>query len=70
MDLSLLGSVLRSQNTRRGRATAAVAAVGGVAVLDALAARRLEGAGEPGYVRIEQSMTINRPIRRGVPLAW
>ncbi len=58
MDLSLLGSVLRSQNTRRGRATAAVAAVGGVAVLDALAARRLEGAGEPGYVRIEQSMTV------------
>ena len=64
MDLSLLGSVMRSTNTARGRTSAAIAAVAGVSVLDAIAARRLreETDGGRGHVRVGQSITVNRPI--------
>jgi len=68
-DLSLLASVMRSSNTDRSRAAAAVAAVVGVTALDVLAARRLSDNGEEDRgvdrgrsVRVEQSITVNRSI--------
>jgi len=68
MSASALGSVLRSHNTDRGRAAAALGAVIGVTVLDVVAARR-SGESGPGAayergrrVRVEQSVTVNRSL--------
>jgi hypothetical protein len=45
MDLALLGSAMRARRVDRTRLGAATAAVAGVAIVDALAARRLEPRG-------------------------
>jgi uncharacterized membrane protein len=68
MDLALLGNAARSPYNRRRRIGVALAAVAGVAALDVLAGmenqRRKQhgqGATASGEVRLEKSITINRP---------
>jgi uncharacterized membrane protein len=65
LDLAWLGNAMTDGASRRDRLGAAAAMVAGVAALDVVAARRLDGrgrhAGEAG-VRVEQVVTINRSI--------
>lgn len=68
IDLALLGFAARSAGSRRSRVALATAAVAGVAVLDLLSSmdntqrRRLaQGPQALGAVRVEKSITINRP---------
>jgi uncharacterized membrane protein len=67
VDLSVLGSAMAKDDADRRRIAAATAAVVGVTVLDILAAQRLSRSGAPaessrGAVRVEQVVTINKPI--------
>jgi uncharacterized membrane protein len=70
IDLGFLGSALRSEQTDGGRLAFATAMVAGVTLLDVIAAQRLAGGNgsarparraAPG-VRVEEVVTINRPI--------
>lgn len=66
MDLLLLARALRAAGEdRRGRLTAAAAAVAGVSVLDIVAGVRLgrasERTGKGGAVRAKAAITVNRP---------
>ena len=70
IDLSFLGSVLSSNDVERGRTIAATAMMLGVTVLDVMCAGRLSRVGEASgvakgrnhFVRVEDVITINRPI--------
>ena len=77
LDLAYLGSALNSDYARRGRVTAAMAAVAGVTALDVLCAEQLSGESHarpkksrlalPGMARrqrevqVRKAITINRP---------
>jgi uncharacterized membrane protein len=64
MDLTLLGRALASGGTQRQKASAATAAVLGIAALDVLCAQQLSrgvGATTEGAVHLQRSITINRP---------
>ena len=64
LDLALLGAVLASSSSRRGRAAASIAAIAGIAALDVLVAKRLGARGLPHPARavhLVKSITINRP---------
>lgn len=71
MDLSLLGSAMTSENTRKDRAAAATAAVAGVTALDLLCSDQLSRMGtEPenaqhiphdGILRV-RAITVRRPV--------
>jgi uncharacterized membrane protein len=75
VDLSFLGSAMAQDDADRRRLAAATAAVVGVAVLDVLAAQRLtrrsdtRGLTPQRGVRVEQVVTINKPIEE-VFLFW
>ncbi|MFN3651999.1 MAG: SRPBCC family protein [Armatimonadota bacterium] len=69
MDLSLLGTAMRSDDTDRTRAAAAAAVVAGIAVVDALNAQQLsaapstpEGRAVRDYLSRVKAITINRPV--------
>src|SRR5690349_11027220 len=69
VDLSYLGSSLRSDSVDRGRMTAALATVASVTALDVICARRLDrtngidpSSAQRGSIRVEEVATINRPI--------
>jgi uncharacterized membrane protein len=70
IDLSLLGYALSSDGADRRRVSAAMAAVGGVTLLDVMCAQRLSRTrprgSRPGRyrVRVEKVTTINRPIEQ------
>src|SRR5581483_11310053 len=72
IDLGFLGSALRSDQVDGGRLAFATAMVAGVTLLDVIAAQRLGGgdrAARPGRrassgVRVEEVVTINRPIEQ------
>jgi uncharacterized membrane protein len=67
MDLALLGRELGRRRASRNRLFMALAAVGGVAILDMLAAIRLAGErrttalARPGGVSVTRAITVNRP---------
>jgi uncharacterized membrane protein len=64
MDLSLLGKALTADDTQKGRAAAATAAVVGVTALDVLCSVQLsrgEGIENLRTVDVSKSVTINRP---------
>ncbi len=65
MDLLLLGAALRAKGNDRHRVGAATAAVTGVAVLDAIAAKKTSRSSDPttgsGAVRSQTGITVNRP---------
>jgi uncharacterized membrane protein len=69
MDLALLGKALNSEDSNRGRVTAATAAVLGVTALDFVTGRRLSGDGSNGsegaktsrQIEVVEAITINRP---------
>ncbi|HWR50241.1 MAG TPA: SRPBCC family protein [Bryobacteraceae bacterium] len=62
MDLSLLGSALKTRERGRGRTAAATAAVAGVTVLDLLCSQQLTLSPETGYstVHVTKGITVNR----------
>jgi uncharacterized membrane protein len=68
LDLAALGRVMSSRCTERGRTAMAIAAVGGVALLDLISAVRLSraGAGEgeqaalPGGVSVTEVINVNK----------
>jgi uncharacterized membrane protein len=65
MDLALLGSALRSDDSQRGRVAAAAAAVAGVTVLDVITGRELSRVAhrageEPGVIDVSKTITVNR----------
>ncbi len=62
MDLSLLGSALKSSRRERGRTAVATAAVAGVTVLDLVCSRQLTLSPETGYtgVQVRKTVAINR----------
>ncbi len=67
MDLALLGSALRSDDSKRGRVAAATAAVAGLTLLDMVTGRELRrsaaGAARPGRRRavdVNKAITVNR----------
>lgn len=74
LDMGTLGAAMCDDDTHRGRALGSTLAVAGVTALDALVARRLQGngydhdAGMPAdrvrhrHVRVEKTITINRPV--------
>src|SRR5207247_1614944 len=67
IDLSLLGSAIAKDDTDRGRVAAATAAVVGLTIFDIVSAQRLSRSSRAGQrarrgVRVEQVVTINRPI--------
>jgi uncharacterized membrane protein len=69
LDLSYLGSSLRSDHVDRGRMAAAMATVASVTALDVICASwlgRAEGthpsSAQRGSIRVEEVTTINRPI--------
>lgn len=76
LDLGTLGAAMTAADTDRNRALAATVAVAGVTALDALVAQRLRGSGHAAghdrgmparrprhhHVRVEQAITINRPV--------
>jgi uncharacterized membrane protein len=70
LDLGYLGSAYADEHTNRGRLTAAVASVLGVAALDVLCAQRLgangasPGAGQPRRIHVQKTLTINKPIEQ------
>jgi uncharacterized membrane protein len=69
VDLAFLSSVVRSQPSNPRRTALAAATVVGVAVIDALAARRLSqqpGGGDPrlDHVHILRAITVNKPIEQ------
>jgi uncharacterized membrane protein len=63
LDLALLGSALGEDNPKRGRATAAMAAVAGVTVLDIIGSEQLsQSAGKKtSRIHVQESITIDRP---------
>ena len=73
MDLGVLGRAAANRTgTRRTRALCALGAVAGIAVLDAVCARR-GTAKAKGPLLVRASITINKPPRGGLPLlagAW
>jgi len=71
MDLALLGTAMKSQNSDKSRVTAATAAVVGVTILDIIAGQRLthnslgNGSGsapgaKTGITHVKQLITVNR----------
>jgi uncharacterized membrane protein len=74
LDMGTLGAAMAADGTDRNRALAATLAVAGVTALDAVVARRLHGNGldhdveaparrpRNRHVRVEKSITINRPV--------
>jgi len=67
VDLSFLGTAMSQNDSDRRRVAAATAAVVGVTILDILAAQRLSRSSTPREsadrgARVEQVVTINRPI--------
>jgi len=60
MDLTLLGSALNAEHTQRNRATAATAAVLGIAALDLWSSERLARAPGRGTIHVTKSITIDR----------
>jgi len=62
MDLALLGAALNSEDGRRGRVTAATAAVAGVTALDVLCSQRLSRSPNANVsaIRVKKSITVNR----------
>jgi uncharacterized membrane protein len=70
IDLSLLAAALSEDGADRGRISAAIGAVGGVTVLDALCAQQLSQAQsrrprrETYGIKVEEVTTINRPIEQ------
>jgi uncharacterized membrane protein len=70
IDLSVLGYALSSDNADRGKVSAAIAAVGGVTLLDVMCARQLSRPGarrsrpDRYCVRVEKVTTINSPIEQ------
>jgi uncharacterized membrane protein len=63
MDLALLGAALNSADGRRGRVTAATAAVAGVTALDVLCSRQISRSPEVNIsgIHVRKSITVNRP---------
>ena len=68
MDLALLGAGFVAPRARRGRLTAAAAAVAGVTAVDALCAQRLRALtrmsvslADDGSLRVRRRITVNRP---------
>jgi uncharacterized membrane protein len=63
MDLALLGTVLNSADGRRGRVTAATAAVAGVTMLDVWCSRQISRSpdAEVSGIPVKKSITVNRP---------
>jgi uncharacterized membrane protein len=74
LDMGTLGAAMAADGTDRNRALAATLAVAGVTALDAVVARRLHGNGidhdvrvparrpRNHHVRVEKTVTINRPV--------
>lgn len=69
IDVSVLSAALQSDDSDRGRVAAAILAVLGVTVLDVIAAGRLSSRQteasprhHAGSIRVEQVITVNRPI--------
>jgi hypothetical protein len=64
LDLALLGSALGEGNPKRGRATAAMAAVAGVTVLDIVGSEQLsQSAGKKtSGIHLRESVTIDHPV--------
>jgi uncharacterized membrane protein len=62
IDLSVVGSAIAMDRADPARAAAASAALVGVAILDILAAQRVGRSGASRGVRVEHTITINRPI--------
>ena len=62
VDLAGLGTAIVARRTSTPRALAAVAAVGGAAALDAIAARRVQRAFDASNPPIVAAVTINRPV--------
>ncbi len=64
IDLALLGAAFASHRAKRGRLTAATAAVAGVTALDVICSRELSrrssATAPDGAMRVAQSVTINR----------
>ena len=63
MDLAMLGRVLASHDSHRGRAATATAAVLGITaldVVDAVALSRTSGTTADGKVQVTQTVTVNR----------
>jgi uncharacterized membrane protein len=64
IDLALLGAAFASPRTKRGRLTAATAAVAGVTALDVICSRELgrrsSATAAGGAMRVAQAVTINR----------
>jgi len=63
IDLALLGASMSTRNPRRGRLTAATAAVAGVTALDLFCSKELSRnrkPGDDGAVHVEKSVVINR----------
>jgi uncharacterized membrane protein len=60
MDLALLAAAMRSDRANRGRVALALACVGGITLMDALAARN-GGRGDEQRTESRESITINRP---------
>jgi uncharacterized membrane protein len=64
MDLALLGAAFSSPRARRGRLTAATAAMAGVTALDVICSRELSrrssATAAGGAMRVAQAVTINR----------
>jgi uncharacterized membrane protein len=64
MDLALLGAALATPDANVPRAAAATAAVAGVTVLDFFASQRMtRGGAITGPVRVNKTITINRPAQ-------
>lgn len=65
LDLVVLGAALRARGSVRARVAAAMAAVAGVTVLDAIASAKTSRSADPttsgGSVRAQGAITVNRP---------
>ena len=61
MDLGLVGRALALPRTRRNRGVAALAALAGITLLDAAAARATSKSTSPGLV-VKRAITVNRSV--------